>query len=129
MIPLDFKHLIIMFSSHHKELVNQKKIMTQRRWHANTENRFIAAWKANALVRVWGGQGHSTTLGWMSLIFVGRRRIRDMTSVDCFLEGCGGMSQNDFYTTYFAKPALKNKKNPPSIDEEMTLLVFHFFPL
>ena len=103
-----------------------------RCWALEQHNAFVKAALAGELVRVWRGQGHESTIGFVELLHVGRMSVDDMTASDVALEGWPCLSVDEFYHRFFVKPCgapwtKKHKLNPPPHrTDQLTHVVFRF---
>jgi hypothetical protein len=93
--------------------------MTRRCWTDSFAQHHRSAFANGKYVRVWRGQGHSFTIGWVKYTAMYRQRLCEMPSSDLVKEGCGHLSLVEFRTRYFID-------FPP--DTECWVLEFLYFP-
>jgi hypothetical protein len=122
----------------HGRLVGGIKRTTRRIFQSTSRyNLHKRRFDQQQLVRVWIGQGHDTTIGYILYTTFYQQRVGDITKAELVDEGCISMSVENFIMKYFTKqsPDKKTKKKRPrltyeqAIEQDCTVINFKFFPV
>jgi hypothetical protein len=81
------------------------KTQTMRRWSPGRVAERKHSFVHGKWIRVWRGQGHRSTIGWLLLTGWDTVKIRDIDRGDCMREGCPQLSPREFVNMFF--PLLK----------------------
>ena len=76
------------------------KTQTLRVWKRARAAEHLHSYLSGKWVRVWRGQGHSSTIGWLLITGWDVVRLGDMTNEDCCREGRPGMLPSQFLRQY-----------------------------
>ena len=79
------------------------KTQTIRNWCANRADEHQNAYIEGKWVRVWRGQGHKSTIGWLKVTSWTTMMIGHLTQGDCVREGCPHLTTEQFTETFFPK--------------------------
>lgn len=79
------------------------KTQTLRDWGLQRQLEHFRSFKKGMWIRVWRGQGHSSTIGWLRIVSWDKIRIRDITQADCIREGRPSLTPFEFIEDFFPK--------------------------
>ena len=99
------------------------KTQTLRVWSAPRASEHYRSFLGRKWIRVWRGQGHIDTIGWMQIQRWDTVRLGDITEADCEREGRPDMEPLAFLTEFL----LSSEKNI-NIDTVAFRLLFRFRP-
>ena len=119
-VPLQMKRVFIENGTLH----SGEKTMTRRYWGPQNQQLHLDCYFQGKLVRVWRGQGHSCTVGWVLYTNMYYQNLMLMSNEDVKLEGFPGLSVQQFIERHMSKKGVCVV--PP--DEEVLVINFKFFP-
>jgi hypothetical protein len=100
-----------------------KKNQTLRVWSDARKGEHYRSFVGRKWIRVWRGQGHIHTIGWIQIQRWDEVRLGDITEADCAREGRPDMTPLVFLHTFL----LSSKKNI-TVDTLAVRVLFHFRP-
>jgi hypothetical protein len=77
------------------------KTQTMRKWCEARATEHHCSYTKGKWVKVWRGQGHSTTIGWLLFTFWDTVEVGKITWYDCVREGRPGLTPQQFRDTFF----------------------------
>ena len=77
------------------------KTQTMRVWCKARASTHYQAYALGQWVRVWRGQGNSSTIGWLRYTYWNTVMVCDISGLDCIREGCPTWTPQHFLRTFF----------------------------
>ena len=134
-----FRHIYRHMSSYHLKgnrviqmsklqgprLLTHNKRMTTRVWGPGMVKRMYECFKNEWLVRVWRGQGHKYTVGYMLITNMYPSTLGKLTKVGCALEGWPELTPGEFLDRFLLR---STPGKPALLSTPCTVCLFDFYP-